>query len=235
MAERKIIETNLRHPNNFTRRSKTDMVVVHHAAAKSASVETINQWHLNNGWNGIGYHYYIRKNGTIYRGRPEWALGAHAEGSNDRSIGICCEGDYMTETMPEAQLTSLKALLRDIMDRYGKLTLRRHMDVCSTDCPGLCFPWTEVCNYETEENDMTDKQVREIARQASQEVYNELKVKRYKTVEDLPAALQSEIRELISAGALKGQGGDKGLDLTEDMARGMIIGKRYADSVFDGE
>ena len=74
---------------------------------------------------------------------------------------------------------------------------------------------------------MTDKQVREI--------FAGMMPKRYKTVDELPAALQPEIRELIAAGALKGQGGAKGLDLTEDMARGMIIGKRYADSVFDSE
>ena len=113
----KIIECNLPRNGNFTRRSKTDEVILHHAEASSATVWDINDWHLANGWTGIGYHYYIRKDGSVYRGRPEWALGAHAVGHNDRSIGICCEGAYMTETMPAAQLMSLKALRRDIMER----------------------------------------------------------------------------------------------------------------------
>ena len=149
----KVIEANLPRNGNFTRRSKTDEVILHHAEASSATVWDINQWHLDNGWVGIGYHYYIRKDGSIYRGRPEWAVGAHATGHNDRSIGICCEGAYMTETMPAAQLASLKALLRDIMGRYGTLALKRHRDVNSTSCPGDNFPWAEAQRYMIEEDE----------------------------------------------------------------------------------
>lgn len=156
----KIIECNLQHNGNFTRRSKTDEVILHHAEASSATVWDINAWHLANGWTGIGYHYYIRKDGSVYRGRPEWAVGAHATGHNDRAIGICCEGAYMTETMPAAQLASLKALLRDIMGRYGTMTLLRHKDVNSTDCPGKNFPWAEAQRYMDEEKE--DDEVVEI-------------------------------------------------------------------------
>ena len=149
----KIIECNLPRNGNFTRRSKTDEVILHHAEASSATVEQVNQWHLDKGWTGIGYHYYIRKDGSIYRGRPEWAMGAHAVGHNDRSIGICCEGAYMTETMPTAQLVSLKELLRDIMGRYGTMSLKRHRDVNSTNCPGDNFPWEQAQQYMQEEDD----------------------------------------------------------------------------------
>ena len=150
----KVIEANLPRKGNFTRRSKTDEVILHHAEASSATVWDINQWHLDNGWVGIGYHYYIRKDGSIYRGRPEWAVGAHATGHNDRSIGICCEGAYMTETMPAAQLASLKALLRDIMGRYGTMPLKRHRDVNATSCPGDNFPWAEAQDYMKEDDQM---------------------------------------------------------------------------------
>ena len=160
----KVIEANLPRKGNFTRRSKTDEVILHHAEASSATVWDINQWHLDNGWVGIGYHYYIRKDGSIYRGRPEWAVGAHATGHNDRSIGICCEGAYMTETMPAAQLASLKALLRDIMGRYGTMPLRRHRDVNATSCPGDNFPWAEAQDYMKEETEMTEEQIRAIVR-----------------------------------------------------------------------
>lgn len=150
----RIIECNLPHTGPFTRRSKTTAVVLHHAEASSATVWDINDWHLGNGWNGIGYHYYIRKDGSVYRGRPDWALGSHAKGANDYSIGVCCEGAYMTETMPAAQLAAVKELLRDIMRKWGKLRLLRHKDVYSTDCPGVRFPWAEVQEYEKEDDSM---------------------------------------------------------------------------------
>ena len=142
-----IHDANLKHNGNWSYRNSTSEIILHHAEASHASVEDINQWHLERGWAGIGYNYYVRKDGTIWRGRPEWSVGAHAKGHNDKSIGICCEGAYMVETMPAAQLAALKDLIRDIMSRYGKLKLLRHKDVNETDCPGVNFPWAEVQKY----------------------------------------------------------------------------------------
>lgn len=142
-----IHDANLKRNGNWSYRSSTSEIILHYAEASRASVEDVNSWHIERGWAGIGYHYYVRKDGTIWRGRPEWAVGAHAVGHNDKSIGICCEGAYMTETMPAAQLSALKGLICDIMSRYGNLELLRHKDVNSTDCPGVNFPWAEVQKY----------------------------------------------------------------------------------------
>lgn len=214
-----IIETNLKRNGNFSRRTKTTELILHHAEAKSASVETINEWHLARGWVGIGYHYYIRKDGSIYRGRPEWAVGAHAQGHNSVSIGICCEGAYMTETMPQAQLASLKALIRDIMARYGKLTLLRHKDVNSTDCPGANFPWAEAQRYDEEDDDMTEAEVRKIAQDEigkSREIYD--------TVDECPAWARETVQKLANKGILQGDG--DGLALTYDLMRQLVINDR---------
>lgn len=139
-----IIETNLPTNGSFSRRNRTDEIILHHAEAKSASVEEINRWHLERGWTGIGYHFYIRKDGRIYRGRPEWAVGAHAQGHNSHSVGICVEGSYMTETMPKAQFDALVGLVREEMAKYPGAKVLRHRDVNSTDCPGANFPWVAL-------------------------------------------------------------------------------------------
>ena len=159
-----IHDANLKHNGNWTHRSGTSEIILHHAEASHASVEDVNQWHLNNGWAGIGYNYYIRKDGTIWRGRPEWAVGAHAIGHNDKSIGICCEGAYMTETMPAAQMAALKELIRTMMAKYPGAKLLRHCDVNSTDCPGRNFPWVEVQKYAEpdtakEETEVVEKKI----------------------------------------------------------------------------
>ena len=136
-----IITLNLPTNGGFVRRGSTDEIILHHAEAKSASVEEVNRWHLERGWTGIGYHFYIRKDGRIYRGRPEWATGAHAQGHNSRAVGICCEGSYMTETMPKAQFDALVGLVREEMAKYPGAKVLRHRDVNSTDCPGTNYPW----------------------------------------------------------------------------------------------
>lgn len=217
----KIIEANLPRNGNFTRRSKTDEVILHHAEASSATVWDINAWHLSNGWVGIGYHYYIRKDGSIYRGRPEWAVGAHATGHNDRSIGICCEGAYMTETMPAAQLASLKALLRDIMGRYGTMPLRRHRDVNATSCPGDNFPWAEAQNYMKEDDTMTQKEFEEMYDKA-----NPL----YKTISDVPPYWQPEVREMLDCGAINGgtDGNPNDVNMRHEALQAAIVAYRAA-------
>ena len=217
----KIIEANLPRNGNFTRRSKTDEVILHHAEASSATVWDINAWHLSNGWVGIGYHYYIRKDGSIYRGRPERAGGAHATGHNDRSIGICCEGAYMTETMPAAQLASLKALLRDIMGRYGTMPLRRHRDVNATSCPGDNFPWAEAQNYMKEDDTMTQKEFEEMYDKA-----NPL----YKTISDVPPYWQPEVREMLDCGAINGgtDGNPNDVNMRHEALQAAIVAYRAA-------
>ena len=60
------------------------MIVIHHTgqADIDASAEQIHEWHQNQGWSGIGYHFVVRKDGAVERGRPIWAVGAHAQGDN---------------------------------------------------------------------------------------------------------------------------------------------------------
>ncbi|MBR0519315.1 N-acetylmuramoyl-L-alanine amidase [bacterium] len=133
-----IKETNLNF-SSLTPRSKVlEYIVVHHTASTSKeTVEQIHYFHINNnGWAGIGYHFYIRKDGTIYRGRPEKYVGAHCEDYNSVSLGICCEGNFEIEQPTEKQLTSLSELLQYLKKKYGNVQVVGHRDLNATACPG---------------------------------------------------------------------------------------------------
>lgn len=121
-------------------RSKTNFIVVHHAAAKNCTPTDVHLWHLGNGWSGIGYHFFVAKNGVVYRGRPEAVVGAHTLGYNEVSIGICFEGDFEKENVPEVQEKAGIQLLRFLMKRYSSAKIVRHKDLMSTSCPGKNFP-----------------------------------------------------------------------------------------------
>lgn len=140
----KIIETNLKFKNSMTNRSATKRIILHHAEASKCTAEDIHRWHLNNGWAGAGYHFLVRKDGSVYRLRPENKVGAHAQGANSNSIGICFEGAYMTENMPQAQINAGKELVAYLKNKYGISKVQAHRDVCSTSCPGTNFPFTEI-------------------------------------------------------------------------------------------
>lgn len=118
-----------------------DTIILHHRAG-NGDVESIHQEHLAKSWWGIGYHYYIRKDGSIWRGRPEQWVGSHAGSSNDynkHAIGICFEGNFETEQMTDAQVASGRELIADIESRYTIYQILGHKDVAKTACPGKYF------------------------------------------------------------------------------------------------
>ena len=137
-----IEDAHLQFAGTLTKRKTTTDLVLHHAESENATVEDIHQWHLERGWLGIGYHYYIRGDGSVWRGRPEDTVGAQAKGANEFSIGICFEGNYQKDTeMPAAQLEAGKELIGDIKSRYAGIAVHRHLHYDDTDCPGRYFPY----------------------------------------------------------------------------------------------
>lgn len=141
-----IIETNLKRNGDLTYNNTPTKIILHHAESTSCTIEDINSWHLANGWTMCGYHYFVRKDGSIYRGRPEGAQGAHCPSQNTLSIGICAEGSYTAETMPEAQKQSIVELSKDICGRYGITEIGGHKEYYPTNCPGDNYPLQDIKN-----------------------------------------------------------------------------------------
>ena len=156
-----IIEKTYKWAKPLSKRATTDLLILHHAAAASCTAEDVHRWHVGNGWAGIGYHYLVRKDGTIYRGRPEDTVGAHAYGANSHSIGVCFEGNYQVEqTMPASQLAAGQALVADIKRRWGITKVIGHKDVAgsTTDCPGKYFPLAAIASGVPEAQNNTTKE-----------------------------------------------------------------------------
>lgn len=143
-----IIEKTYSLNGKLSIRSKTERIILHHAESSSCTAEDIDRWHKKNGWTCIGYHFFVKKDGTIYRGRQENSVGAHAGGANSNSIGICFEGRYETEQMPDAQVEAGKELVAYLKNKYGISKVQKHSDVCSTSCPGKNFRFDEIANGE---------------------------------------------------------------------------------------
>ena len=141
-----IIEKTYNWNGSLKNRTSTKRIILHHAESKSCTADDIHSWHLANGWAGIGYHFFVGKDGSIYRGRPENTVGSHAKGSNSDSIGICFEGSYMTETMGQTQINAGRELVSYLKKKYRISKVQKHKDVCSTNCPGTNFPFDQIVN-----------------------------------------------------------------------------------------
>lgn len=105
----------------------------------------IERWHRARGFFGIGYHYVIRRNGQLEKGRPLEKAGAHAEGYNANSIGICLVGGIDDKGKPQnnftdAQWTELKRLVSELTEKYGALKIIGHNEVAHKACPSFSVP-----------------------------------------------------------------------------------------------
>lgn len=152
MTRTEIVETRLTFSAPLKARQPTRYFVIHHVGRIPASLRVqdidaamIHSWHQARGWSGIGYHYIIRPDGTIERGRPRQMQGAHDEGENSCTIGICVVGNFGALPPTPLQVDSLCALLADLCDIYGlrpedQGTIAGHRDneplETPTECPG---------------------------------------------------------------------------------------------------
>jgi N-acetyl-anhydromuramyl-L-alanine amidase AmpD len=130
-------------------RKKTDSIIIHCAATKASmdiGYKEIRKWHVeDNGWDDVGYHFIIRRNGQLEKARPEGYSGAHAPSHNSRSIGICLVGGMAEDGSAENNFTleqflTLKDLVNMIMDKYSDITeVLGHCDVQENkpNCPGF--------------------------------------------------------------------------------------------------
>ena len=122
-----------------------DYIIIHCAATKPSmdiGAAEIRDWHVNgNGWSDIGYHWVIRRDGTIERGRDELDIGAHVRGYNVSSIGICLVGGIDEDGEPDCNYTfqqwlSLNSLTSSVKLRHTAAKVLGHRDFDSGKaCP----------------------------------------------------------------------------------------------------
>ena len=130
-------------------RRNTDLIVVHCAATKPSmdiGYDEIRKWHVeDNGWDDVGYHFIIRRNGDVERARPAGFQGAHAPAVNSRSVGICLVGGMAENGEPENNFTleqflSLKDTINMVLEKYPDIKeILGHSDVQDNkpNCPGF--------------------------------------------------------------------------------------------------
>lgn len=128
-----------------------DQIIIHYTATPEGeefSNAQIKASHLARGFSDIGYHWVIGLNGEIRKGRDEKIAGAHCEGHNTRSVGICYVGGCPPrsvkgwdrigkDTRTPAQKAALINLIKEVKSRYPKATVHGHNEFANKPCPGF--------------------------------------------------------------------------------------------------
>ena len=100
-------------------------VFLHCSASNSPfhdHVQVIRQWHIEKGWADVGYHYFIRTDGTIQIGRALEKVPAAQKGHNRGSIAICLHG-LNEEDFTEEQYTALILLRLSILVNVSQINV----------------------------------------------------------------------------------------------------------------
>jgi len=127
-----------------------EYLVVHHSATSpDVDIEDIHRIHLNEGFTCVGYHVFIKSDGTIQYGRPMDSQGAHAYSSNHNSLGVCLAGYFHKDKVnagqwsdkpTDAQLSSLVEVLVNWKKKIPQaVKIVGHRELCATSCPGDGF------------------------------------------------------------------------------------------------
>ena len=125
---------------------KIDKIIVHCSATpegRDYTAKDIDSWHRARGFNGIGYHWVVYRDGRVVKGRSESQAGAHCKGYNARSIGICyiggvaSDGKTPKDTRTAAQREALQILIKELLIKYPGATIHGHNEFAAKACPSF--------------------------------------------------------------------------------------------------
>lgn len=125
---------------------KIAQIIIHCTATpvgRDFTVADIDRCHSQRGFNSIGYHYVVYRDGSVHRGRPESVVGAHCKGHNARSIGVAyvggldSTGTIPADTRTPAQRRALRTLVADLRRCHPAATVHGHREFAPKACP--CF------------------------------------------------------------------------------------------------
>lgn len=127
---------------------RIDHIIVHCTATpagRDVTVADVDRWHRERGFDCIGYHYLVYRDGSVHPGRDIARAGAHCLGRNATSIGVCYVGGldadgHAADTRTPAQRRALISLLTDLRRRFGTIPVFSHRDFAAKACP--CFDAT---------------------------------------------------------------------------------------------
>jgi N-acetyl-anhydromuramyl-L-alanine amidase AmpD len=141
-----LVDSLPRQPDqHYPERTLADIryLVIHHTgAAADVGPATIAAEHVEaNGWPGIGYHFVVGADGTIYRTQDLAVASYHARQFNPLAVGIALAGDLTAAAPTPAQLAATAALTAGLLADLGLPpdAVRGHREMVPTPCPGGLF------------------------------------------------------------------------------------------------
>lgn len=217
--------------------------IVIHYTANNGDTDTGNGSYFSNNKVGAGAHYFVDED-SCTQSVPDNKIAYHCETRgmpfkcscrNANSIGIEMCSDIVNGKYVITEQTKLNAVIltKWLMQKYNVPVNKviRHYDVCGKICPEPWVrnvdEWNDFKNR-LEENDMTEAEVKKIAKKEANDLIYEYvtskKEKVYNTLDEVPDWGKATVKKLIHSGVIKGT--DTGLDISNTLLRLLVINDR---------
>lgn len=130
----------------FKKRGFTDHIIIHCSATKPSmdiGVRDIAMWHKQQGWLACGYHFIIKRDGTVEEGRPVDVVGSHVRNHNSNSVGVCLVGGVDEKMKPDANYTpeqwaALEQKVQELRKLYPTASVKGHNEFdAGKACPSF--------------------------------------------------------------------------------------------------
>ncbi|MDQ6418663.1 peptidoglycan recognition family protein [Paenibacillus sp. LHD-117] len=131
----KMVDLRGRLPIHATKRYKTRKLsdirsgAIHHSLTESGSAEAFAGYHIRtNGWPGIGYHFVIGRDGTVYQCWDLTVVSYHVGNSNKHAVGICMIGDFRSQQPTPEQYAAALDLIRWLQGKLPGIVIKGHSE-----------------------------------------------------------------------------------------------------------
>lgn len=142
---RDVVDQLSKHPTlKYATRSLdriTHLCIHHSAASGSIPIENVAKYHVDDrGWPGIGYHFYIKPDGTVYQTNRMETVSFQVSQNNDYSVGVCVSGDFTYAPPPDTQIEATARLVAWLMQELSvpvqNVLGHKEFPQNDTSCPG---------------------------------------------------------------------------------------------------
>lgn len=139
-------------------------LVIHHSVTNptnnpKSDVDYIAQIHKNNGWGGVGYHFVITADGTVFYVGDISTQRANVANKNHLVVGICLVGDFTKTNPTDEQILSAHDLCKYLLNDVPALSSLKgwesvvgHKELQATACPGTSWKGPSDSMYERIKN-----------------------------------------------------------------------------------
>lgn len=107
-------------------------------AGTASHLEYVRQYHRSRGFQDIGYHFAIDRQGRVWQLRSLKYQGQHVRYNNEHNIGVVVLGNFDMQKPTQAQLDRIKTFGNLLRKQYNLpiARVKTHREIVRTECPG---------------------------------------------------------------------------------------------------